>query len=496
MAKLYILSVLFLAINQIQSQSTTKLNVSESTEFVDDVSTDGTLAFYTSEEGETGVVREGRKLFVLDVFDSNLKRVFSKSVNSHRKERFVGFLNFKNQIKFFTVFSPKKNERILFCHTFNIKNRTHQKVKLFEKTVEKKGKLFSGINKRQTNFAISPNGKYIAISTDNIKKNANSYMIHVYDAETLDLVYKKSYQEHEDRFFEFNDLVIDNNANAYALGKLFNEGRSQKKKGKANYQFVFNKISIDAITDVAIQLDKLHIASLVIINGIDELHLLGFYSEEYAGLIKGGCSFVIDRESLKVTKQNEIKLPVTVFEDLYGYRKAERKKKKELSSFYVDYVIEDSMGNTYLLAEEFFVTQSYVQNVNGPGYWVTTFHYDDILILKFDSNGDLNWGRSVFKRSSVPSYNAFLKDDKLHIIVNSGKNLRNKKDGRVKVSQGFLESSSLYDIVYYANGEVSYDKIQDNKGKTHYIPYYGTFVNDKFIMMSTGMKKKQFMILQ
>jgi len=43
---------------------------------------------------------------------------------------------------------------------------------------------------------------------------------------------------------------------------------------------------------------------------------------------------------------------------------------------------------------------------------------------------------------------------------------------------------------------VSYDKIQDNKGNTDYIPFFGTYRNDTFLMMSSGRTKKQFMILE
>ena len=496
MNKLFILVAFLLSLNTIQSQSSTQLNISESAEFKDEIKSEGALAFYTNEEGSTGIVRAGKKHFLLDVFDSSLNKVFSKVIDSDKKEKFAGYVNYNDEIKFFTVYSPKKKERIVFCHSFNIKSNNYSKTKLFEKTVEKGGGLFSGNNKRQTSVAISPNGKFIAMATDNIKKNANSYLIHVFDSETLDLVYKKSYQEHEKKHFEPNDLAIDDSGTAYTLGKLFKEGKSQKKKGEANYQFVLNKISKESNQDVAIDLGELHIASLVLNNFSDKLQLLGFYSEEKAGRIKGGCNFILDRETLAITKHHKVKLPVEVYEDLYGYRKANKKKKKELKSFYVDYVIEDSIGNTYLLAEEFYVTQTYVNTGNGVGYWVTTYHYDDILILKFNSDGDLDWGRSIFKRSTTPSYNAFLKDDKLHVVINSGKNLLEKKDGRTKVSKGWFESSALYDIVYSKDGAVSYDKVQDNKGKTYYLPYYGTYENGKFVMMSSGRKKKQFMIMQ
>ncbi|GAB5563050.1 MAG: hypothetical protein Wins2KO_01130 [Winogradskyella sp.] len=149
-----------------------------------------------------------------------------------------------------------------------------------------------------------------------------------------------------------------------------------------------------------------------------------------------------------------------------------------------------------MLAEEFYITEVYVNNGMNGGYWQTVYHYDDILILKFNSSGQLDWGRSIFKRATAPSYNAFVKDDELHVLLNSGKNLLEKKDGRTKVSKGWFESTSLYDIVYDKFGEVTYSKIQDNKGKTFYLPYFGTFEEGKFIMMSSGRKKRQFMILQ
>ena len=119
------------------------------------------------------------------------------------------------------------------------------------------------------------------------------------------------------------------------------------------------------------------------------------------------------------------------------------------------------------------------------GTTTTTFHYDDILVLKFDGNGELAWGRSIFKRSNAPSYNVFLLDDQLHLILNSGKNFKEKDDGRTKVSKGWFESSSLYDIVFEENGKISYDKIQDNKGQEYYLPAYGAFTSDdSFIMIN------------
>jgi len=206
----------------------------------------------------------------------------------------------------------------------------------------------------------------------------------------------------------------------------------------------------------------------------------------------GACIFIIDRDAFSLKDKKSYLFPEQVYEDLYGYRMAAKKKNKELSNFKVDYVLSDAKGNSYWLAEEFYITYHYTSN----GGMYTVEHYDDILILKFNDQDELQWGRSVFKRAFKPSYNVFLKENELHLILNSGKKLSKKEDGRTKTSKTWLQSSALYDFVYSESGEVSYDKIQDNKGNYYYRPNYGAFYDDKFIMLSSIGLKTRFMILK
>ncbi len=495
-----VLLVLFLcSIHFSQAQKTSKLQVLESTEYKDEVKTFEIKSIHTTTSNLTGIVRESKRDLLFDIFDGDLKKIFSKTVDIDKKERFVGELFFDNEIKYFTVYSTKKNERIVYCHVFNLEQMSYNRKEIFTTTVDKKQNLFNGRNKRQTSFARSPNGKYFVMATDDIKKNLNSYTIRVYNSRTLDIVYKQSYREDAERFYEPNDLMVGNDTNVYVLGKLFKEGKRQKRDGDANYEFVLNEISKRSVRDLFIDLgEDEHIQSLIITTIDNELHVIGFYSEKNIGRIKGGCNFLIDTETLSVKNRKLLKLPQEIYDDLYGYRKAKRKMDKEFSQFYIDYVLTDGQGNTYILAEEFYVTSQYVSNgLNGGGYWNYIYHYDDVLIIKFNAEGNLDWGRSIFKRSTAPSYNAFVKNGELHVILNSGKNLTEKSDGRTKASKGWFESSALYDFVYSASGEVSYDKIQDNKGNTFYTPFYGTFENETFIMMSSRKsKKKQFMTLQ
>lgn len=365
--------------------------------------------------------------------------------------------------------------------------------------MSKGGSLFYSRRNRETNFATSPNEQYFVIASDNSTKRNNSSTIHVYDMNTLELVYSKAFQEHEKNYYKHSSLAIDNDGNVYSLGEM----RFDKKRGGAEYKYILNKISKVNNQELILDLDELHVRSLTIANATNNIDLYGFYAEKYEGRIKGGCSFKIDMNSFSLIRSKVNPLPLQVYHDLYGEKRGGKKKKKakELKNFYADYVLEDEEeGATYLLAEEFYITTTYVMNANGGGYTVSTPHYDDVLILKFNKDGDLEWGRSIYKKAKKPSYNAFLKNHKLHVVLNTGRNLQEQKNGRTKLSRGVLGigATALYDFTYASNGEVKRNKIQENKvkGATKYQPYLGAYQNEKFMMMNYMKRKRRFMVLE
>jgi len=484
-----------------QTTNTTKLSIKESIEYTDDVMTSDVLTIHSNEKFQTVLARGGRKVILFDVFDENMNKTATKKIEISKNEEFVGDLFVNDQLKLFTVDAPKPKERVVYCHTFDVNTGEHRKKMIFQLEVEKNTSLFSPRKTHQTNFALSPNGEYFAIATDDIAKDRVAYTIRVFDSKNENNVYTKTFQNDLDKRYVYNDLYVDNEANAYCLGRLFLDyTQNDKVKGQANYQFILYKVSKDQVDNLVIDLEGEHILSLRFSQLEQKMFLYGFYSEKNIIGVKGSCNFEVDMQQLKVINKKKHLLPKEVFEDLYGEKRGARKKEKEeeLKHFYIDYILHDKKGNTFLVAEEFYITSRYIQTGASPGmgYYESIYHYDDIIIMKFNTEGDLTWGRSIFKRALSPNYGAFVKNNELHIILNSGKNLLEKNDGRTKVSQGVFESSSLYDIEFSENGEIFYNKIHDNKNLFNYVPANGCFESDRFIMMSGHPKKKRFMILE
>lgn len=494
-----ILGVHFLSFAQNQVGD---LKVYESEAFKDKFKSDYVTSFNTSESGEIVVLRQEKKRYILEVFDKNYQKLNSTIIASDKREWYVDDLFHGDELKFFTVFKKSKRakEREVYCHTYNIKSNVHKKIKLFTTTIGARESLFSRSSKNKTNFRISPNEKFFVVMNQSKKKKETKSVIRVFDANSLELVYKTNHQNKVKNHYSQESLHIDNLGVVYSLRRKFLDGKYSKTlKGNANYQFVLNRISDSENKELIIKLkEDEHIKSLVISAAEKQLNLVGFYSGKNISRIKGGCSFIVDLESFIIKDRKTTALPLKVYEDLYSAKRAASKKKKskELRNFDIDYTLKADDGSVYLLAEEFYTTQTYVSNGTMGGYWVTVYHYDDVLILKFNKAGEVAWGRSIYKKSTVPSYNAFLKSNKLHVILNTGKNLKKKSDGRVKASRGWFESTALYNFEYSDNGEVQHHKIQDNKGNTFYHPWYGAYKADKFMMMSLKKRKRRFMILE
>lgn len=496
MRKLTLLLLFIFSLQILNAQDNSSLNISESETFQDKVPHGVLEAMITLEDGTTCLIRRGRKTYSIDVFDKDLKKIHNRLINKDkRKEEFLNYAEYENKLKFITVYYPKKRERVVYIHSFDLSTYKYSRKEIFRSTVEKSG-LFNSRKKRNTDVVISPNGEYIAMATDKVDKYTNSYLIQVFETETLKKVYSKSYEEEEKKTFIYNEIVVDNEANTFLLGKLYFNSREEVKENESKYKFVLYKINDNNIDKLDIEIKDQYISELVINQNNDKFQLFGFYSDKRDGLIKGGCSFTINEDKLSLVQTNNQLLPDSVYKDLFGDIRAERKKDKELSTFDLDYIITDQKGNTYLLAEEFYVTTSYVNTGMGGGTYQTILHYDDILILKFNNEGKVEWGRSIFKKATGPSYNAFLKNEELHVVLNTGKNLKEKDDGRTKLKKRMFQSTALFDITYDENGNVAHNKIQDNKGNNYYSPYFGTYNNGRFVMVTLKSEKKKFMILE
>jgi len=483
----------------LQAQSS-YFNVSETEPFKDSRRGSSLEGVFTLADGDVVAVRAAKKDLLISSFDANYNLVSDVELSLERKESYLGSSFSDDFVRVFTVEKVSKNERTVFCHAFAINTKKLTKTKLYTATSGKmRGSKNSrlGPKKHDENFRGSPDGRYLAFAVDNINAKTNSYSIRVYDQE-LDLVYDTSYYSDIERYFQFDDFIVTNDAEVISVGKLYKVGKRDRREGKANYDYVIHKVSEKEKTSSTLELTDNFINELRFAQTDADIRLFGFYSERSSDRMKGALSYNMQGTNIEDVSLKQAPFPESIYQDLFREARAERlqEKEKEFSNFYLDYAFVDEAGNSYLLAEEFYVTQT-TSSAGGMGGMTTStqFHYDDILIIKFDSEGNILWGRAILKKDGMPSYNALVMDNELHVFFNTGKNIIEKEDGRKKVKRGLFTSTALFDVVFDAEGKETFEMIQENRGKTVYRPYLGTFDYNKFILANLSKNKKQFLVL-
>ncbi len=490
----YSFYLLFFILQFSFSQTTRKLTFTESPEFKENLKTDEIIAFHTSSSGLFAVINKAKKKIVVNVFDKTFANVNSQIIDQSKNEIFVGSYSYQNKVKLFTEFVSKKEARLLFLYTLNLDSFSVDKTIIKETSVDRL-LLYSEMSEHQIKLAISPNQKYIATISDNILREYNSFSSGLYESANDSVIYFKNHSAFPGQFFELKDVKVDENGNIYSIGKLFKEGKRERVGGNANYEYVLSIVSKEENKSLNIKLDDIHVETLSISLQKEQIHLLGLYSEKKSSSIKGVCNFIIDPNKVMLIEKYLKPVELNIFKSSNILPFIQIKEKGELTGFNLDYVIQAKDGSSYLLAEKFYVTSAPSNNSFGSAGG-TIYHYDDIIIFKFNSEGKLDWAESIFKKANEHTYNAFLKNDELHLILNSGNKLTKKRDGRTKVSKGLLEKQALYDIVFLKNGEIRYDKILNYNEGYRYNPNLGKYQNNQFVMPSHKGSKKHFMVLE
>lgn len=485
----------------VEAQST-HFSVNETQHFKDIKGNTDILSVHHLDQGIVAV-RSIKKGLVLSTFDNSYNFKTNIELDIEKKETYVGSAYVNGILRVFTSHKVDKKNIDMYCTTFFAGKGRGVKKKLYSVTTGKrKGKGFFGwyvpsLRKYEENFRISPDGKFLAFAIDNFNNKAHTSSFKVYDQD-LTLLFDKKYIEDSKTVYQFDDFVVTNDGEVITAGKQYKSGRTDKKNGKANYDYVLHKVTENESTKKQIDLGDNFIKEVRFAQNGPKLRLLGFYSGRNSSRMKGGISYSFDGSNISNVQPKVSPFPKEVFDDIYSETKAKRLKgkEKEFRSYYLDYSLEDEDGNAYLLAEQFYITTHTQGGANGIMTTYTVTHYDNVLVVKFDPEGNLSWGRGLYKKSTAPSYNAIVNEGKLHVFLNTGKNLKEKIDGRKKLKKGWLEKTALYDVVHSESGEQTFEKIKDNDGrKDFFSPFKGSWEDETFVIPNFSKSKKRFLVL-
>lgn len=313
------------------------------------------------------------------------------------------------------------------------------------------------VNKEKNTFSI----------VINFNKNHSSDKLKIYLFDNqLNKIINRDFAINTDEkkcYLQNIELSKDGNT-VYLLSKSYTKELKEKEKG-GKYQFEMTKFTQDKVESQVFDTQEHFIGSLKTIVREDKLICIGFYSDEYDNKYKGIGYFELDSSNLKVKKSKFSAFSEQFILDKYG--KIKDKKLKYLT--FKNLLITDK-NELIFNAEEFYITQTqHYSPYGGSSGGQIYYHYDDIVSIKIDEEGNLLWSRNINKRQSddtvdsFTSYTSTILTDNVYFFINASDKIKNLDDNRIEFRDTRKNKYNLNLIQINQKGDFEYQQILDNE---------------------------------
>ena len=298
----------------------------------------------------------------------------------------------------------------------------------------------------------------IYANTELRKNEPEKYALYVVDQDLAPVWQKDVTLPYSESKFGVQDFTIDNDGNVFVLGVKYQEKGETKRRGKPNYEYRILGYREDGteVDEYEIKLGDMFLSDMKIdVSPKKDIVCAGFYSEVGTFSIKGTYYLRIGRKSKEVEKVSSkefdldfITLNFTERQETKAKRRAAKGKNVELYEYDVRDIIPRADGGAVLMAEQYYIT---VYCRTDPKTGATTctyyYHYNDVVIVSIDRDGDIEWASKLPKRQTsvndggyYSSYVSMVTNENLYLIYND-----NKKNLDPNLKQGMYYNFSVRD---------------------------------------------------
>lgn len=457
------------------------------------------------------------KGYYIQHFDSNLKllkEVEYKVNNNVLKNAFIK----DNKLHLIEYNRDKKADKISFnAVSANLKDLNFSSKEILSLSEDEQQKYFGVMifpilinnfsqydNSHAGEVVMSSNNSYFVINFDIKNKDQETHKIFVFN-NNFEKVYEQLIEKNiKDKYFDYQSIDIDDkDGTVYFLGKSFeNESRKSKKKGEANYHFELYKVNANGQTNTSFKNADKFMSSLELIKSDNRIACVGFYGKTDENKINGVSLFNLNPETLKMESEKFTPFSEEFLTDKYGNKdnRKKRKQKKGIKNIDFKSVFMLDNGDVIINAEEFYTTTHTSVSADGDMKTRTTYHFDDIMSLKLDKEGNIKWARNINKRQTGfknSSYTSLPIGGDSYFFINCSDRIKKLSADRISFNQTKAKKSNLYLIKINKNGEFEFKKIIDDKeSKVYYKVNNGNVNPDNQTVILIGKRKKKSRILK
>lgn len=338
-------------------------------------------------------------------------------------------------------------------------------------------------------FTRSPNREYIAgVGFRRGKYKEETVKVVLFDTD-LKVLWEKDFNLGEvNRHLVIEQIVLDMEGSLYISAKHY-ENEEEYKKGLPKYSFSVYKLQENGKSETVLNLgdEKAPWDSGLFTADDKKLFVTGFYTKTTTSRGSADGVFIAILEDGKF-KTNQYPFTEEFLEGLQT-KKAD-KKDAGIYSFDVEYLLTLPNGDLTFIAEENFTTTS-TQTINGSTSSFTIYHTNDIVMPRFNREGQLVSLDKVEKRyfskdSETTSYSYLAKDNTIVLVFND---FKSKDPGKDSDEGGIFTNIAFIP----GNGTVEMDNIFNiDDTKKFFIPYASlSLEGDRLVVRA--MKRKSYM---
>lgn len=418
------------------------------------------------------------KAYIIEHYNSDFKLLTEYEYKINMTEEFVGLFIKEKKINIIERVYDRKGKIMNYnCLSSNIDNFAFSTKKLCSEEIEIK--MFQTISPNTADTMFEPiisfneDKSAFAIIHEVKNKEAETYKFFVFDSDLNQKFVQQFSSEVKDSKYRFENIALSKDGNAlYLLGKVLIE---QNKDKGGDYHYEISRISTDAIVTQIIDTQEHYIRSLKTIFLDGKVACVSFYSDRNDSRYKGLCYIALDPTTLKINQSKYNPFTEQFLEDKYGKVKDKELKFLVIKGFFV------SQNNEIILnAEETYrTTNSNYGGMNGINGMQTSYeyHYDDIVSVKLNNQGDLIWARNINKKQSTSdgislfnatyssgylSYTSILSADYNYFFINAGEKVKEISNDRIQFKQTSKNHSNINVIRINKEGDFDYQELVDD----------------------------------
>lgn len=303
------------------------------------------------------------------------------------------------------------------------------------------------------------------ISTHHKRGKNNKHIIHLYDT-ALNKKFEYDFSDEiEEKNYAFENVAISRDLQTvYIVGKAyFKKRRFQVDERKFQYELV--KVSQNGSRTQSFVDPGKYPEALYPIMFDNRLVCAGFYADRKDNRYNGIAYFDVDPTTLEVNARKYNPFSQQFMEDKFG-----REGDKDIKNLVFKGVEVTPEKDIFFNAEEYFVTSGLEVTGAGQRVKIERYHYNDIVSVKLDAKGAMEWARNINKTEvtqgdgAYASYSSYCKDGKTYFFIcTAAERPELINNERLIFKQGFSRNRNVFLISLDENGKIDYEKIIDSQ---------------------------------